>query len=130
MCSQRNEYPQQAAKKSNKLRSKAGEDPQKGVFKALAKPLSGKKNLPEAKSKSFGLIQFAEEISKQYNIDFVIWLLVLTLIQIYKEKEQVELGEIRKAQFKEKEGSGKQNGAKSCVLRDKEMKEKPSLKKE
>ena len=89
-----------------------------------------KKNLPEAKLKSFGLIQLAEEISKQYNIDFVMWLLVLTLTQIHKEKEQAELGEIQKAQFKEKEGTGKWNGAKSCVLRHKGIKEKPAVKKE
>jgi hypothetical protein len=47
-------------------------------------------NLHEAKLKSFGLISFAEEISRQPNIDSVTWLVVITLMQIYNEKEQGE----------------------------------------
>ena len=73
------------------------------------------KSLPEAKVKSFGLIPLAEEISKQPSIDSVMWLLVLTLIEIYKEKEQAEQGKI----FEEKRSTRKWNGAKSCVQGDK-----------
>ena len=46
------------------------------------------KSLPEAKVKSFGLILLAEEISKQFKT--VVWLLVLTFMKIYNEKEQAE----------------------------------------
>ena len=45
------------------------------------------KSLPEAKVKSFGLIPLAEEISKQPSIDFVMWILMVTLMKIYSEKE-------------------------------------------
>ena len=45
------------------------------------------KSLPEAKVKSFELIQLAEEISKQSSIEFVMWILVVTLMRIYNEKE-------------------------------------------
>jgi hypothetical protein len=41
------------------------------------------KKLLEAKLKRFGLMMFAGEISKQPNINYIIWLLVVTLIQIY-----------------------------------------------
>jgi len=41
------------------------------------------KNLPEAKLKTFELMVFVEEISKQSSINYVMWLLVVTLIQIY-----------------------------------------------
>lgn len=44
--------------------------------------------------KSFGLIPLAEEISKQPSIDSAVWLLVLTLMKIYNEKEQAEQGKI------------------------------------
>ena len=46
------------------------------------------KSLPEAKVESFGLIPLVEETSKQCNLDTVGWLLVLTLMKIYNEKEQ------------------------------------------
>ena len=39
------------------------------------------KSLPKAKLKSFGLILFAGEISKQPNIDSVVWLLVFPVIK-------------------------------------------------
>lgn len=38
---------------------------------------------------SLGLISLAEEISRQINIDCIVWLLVITLRQICNEKEQV-----------------------------------------
>ena len=38
--------------------------------------------------KSFGLILLAEEISKQLNIDSVVWLLLVILIEICNKKEQ------------------------------------------
>ena len=42
--------------------------------------------------KSFGLILLTEEISKQLSIESVVWLLMLTLMKIYSEKEQTEQG--------------------------------------
>lgn len=48
------------------------------------------KNSPEANQKSNRLISLAEKISKQPNSDFVIWLLIITLIQVYNEKEYME----------------------------------------
>ena len=44
------------------------------------------KNLPEAKVRTFRLMGLAEEISRQPNIEYVMWLLVVTLLQIYNEK--------------------------------------------
>ena len=48
------------------------------------------KSLPEAKLKSFGLIAFAEEISKELSVNSVLWLAVARLGQICNEKEQAE----------------------------------------
>jgi hypothetical protein len=39
------------------------------------------------KLNSLGLMPPEEEISRQFNIDCVMWLLVATLIQIYYEKK-------------------------------------------
>ena len=50
------------------------------------------KSLSEAKVKRFGLILLAEEISKQLNIDSAVWLLLVTFVKIYNEKEQAEKG--------------------------------------
>lgn len=50
------------------------------------------KNLPKATLKSFGLIASTEETSKQPSINSVVWLLVLTLTEIYNEKEQEKEG--------------------------------------
>lgn len=44
------------------------------------------RSLPEAKLKSHGLISLGEEISIQFNIDSLTWLLVIILMQIYNEK--------------------------------------------
>jgi hypothetical protein len=44
----------------------------------------------------------AEETSRQPSIDFVIWLLVATVIQIYNVKVQVGQGEIQNMQSEEK----------------------------
>lgn len=46
------------------------------------------KFLLEAKLKSFGLMLLAEKISIQSNVDAVLWLLVITFMQIYNEKEK------------------------------------------
>lgn len=47
------------------------------------------KNLPEAKLKSFGLISLVEEIPRYPSIDCGMWLLVITLMLVYRKKEQV-----------------------------------------
>lgn len=71
-----------------------------------------------------GLTALAEDIPKQPSIDYVVSLSVFTLTMICNEKEQVEQGKIQNAQFKEKWGTRKWNGAKSCVQEDKQIKEK------
>ena len=45
------------------------------------------KIMPEAKLKCFGLMILSEEISRQPDIDSVLWLLLVTHIQIYNQKE-------------------------------------------
>lgn len=52
------------------------------------------KDLPEAKLENFKLMALAEESSRQPSIDSVLWLLVVTLRQVYNEMEQVEQGKI------------------------------------
>lgn len=56
------------------------------LLKNLAAFYPCPKSLPKVKVKSFGLIPLAKEISKHS----VVWLLVLTLMKIYNEKEQAE----------------------------------------
>lgn len=48
------------------------------------------KNLTKTKVKNFGLILFSEDISKQSSIESVLWFLVVTLMNIYNEKQQSE----------------------------------------
>ena len=63
----------------------------------------------------------AEDISRQPSIDFVIWLLVITLMQFCKAKGQAGQKDIQNVKFGEKEGTRKFNvGAKACAERDKE----------
>ena len=45
------------------------------------------KSLLETKVNSFGLTVLAEEISKQPSLDSLVWILVVTLMKIYNEKE-------------------------------------------
>ena len=52
--------------------------------------------------KRFELIPLAEEISKEPSIDIVVWVLVLTLIKVYNEKEQAEQRKLQNVQFEEK----------------------------
>lgn len=73
------------------------------------------KNLPEAKLESYELTILAEEVSRQPNIDYIDWLLVATLVQIYNEKEEREQVKIQNVQVEEKRGIRKWNGAKSFI---------------
>lgn len=57
------------------------------------------KNIPKAKLKSFRLIVLAEEISRQHNIDSVGWILLVTLMQLYNEKEQAKQGKKLKRMY-------------------------------
>ena len=51
---------------------------------------SCQKNLPEAnKLMSFGLVALAEEIWRQPSTESALWLSVVTLMQIYNEKDQL-----------------------------------------
>ena len=72
--------------------------------------------------KNFGLIPFAEEISKQSNIISVMWILVVTLMKIYNEKEQAEQGKLQNVKFEEERSTRKWNTAKSCIQGDKQIK--------
>ena len=63
----------------------------------------------------------AEKISKQPSIDSVVWLLVLTLMKIYNEKEQAEQIKMHNVQSEDR-NTRKWNGAKFCVQGDKQMK--------
>lgn len=49
------------------------------------------KILPEAKLKCFGLMILSEEISRQHDIDTVLWLLLVTHIQNYNKKKSLSL---------------------------------------
>ena len=50
------------------------------------------KNLPEVKLKRSGLISLAEDVSRQPDVDCAMRLLVITLMQLYNEKEQAGVG--------------------------------------
>lgn len=74
------------------------------------------KSLPAAEVKSFGLISLAENISKQsIIIDFVLWLLVLALMNIYNEKEKAS----KTKKIEEKKSNRKWKRAKFCAQGDK-----------
>lgn len=49
--------------------------------------------------KSFGLISLTKETSEQPSIDSVMWLLVVTLMKIYNEKEQAEQRKLQDVKF-------------------------------
>lgn len=61
----------------------------------------------------------AEEISRQSNIDSVLWLLVITFMQIYNEKEQAEQRKTQNLQFEEKRSTKKCNKLSVIKLREK-----------
>lgn len=76
-------------------------------------------NSLEAKQKSSRLISWAE-ISKQPNIDSVIWLSIISLTHFLNEKEHLEKKEIQNIQLKQEKSTRKVYvGAKAMV---KEMK--------
>lgn len=52
------------------------------------------KNLLRAKFKSYGLNSWVGQISRQPNINSIMWLLIITLIHVYSEKEHVGQKEI------------------------------------
>jgi hypothetical protein len=80
------------------------------------------KSLPEVKLKTFGLIMLAAEISRQPNMDSVMWLLVFTIMQIYNEPEQAEQGKHNMYNFRRKRLPARWwNGAKSWVQGDKQI---------
>lgn len=74
--------------------------------------------------KSFGLISLAEEITRQPNSNLAVWLLI-TLLQVYNEKEKAGQKEIQNTQFVEKKIIRKFSvGAKACAERGKKPDEK------
>lgn len=99
-----------------------GRDHSCDIFvKDVAAFYSCPKNLLEVKLKSFRLISLAEEISS----NLAVWLLVITLLQVYNEKEQAGQKEIQNIQFVEKNITRKfKVGAKACAERDKKPDEK------
>ena len=69
-------------------------------------------------------MELAGEIIRQSGIDYAMWLLLMTLTQIYNRKEQVEPREIKNVQFRKNRNNRKfNNGAKSCAQRDAKIKE-------
>lgn len=48
------------------------------------------KNLPEVKLKSLVLLLLAEGMERQPQIDYILWLLLITHMQIYNGKQQTE----------------------------------------
>ena len=59
-----------------------------------------------------------QEISRQRSINFVMWLLMVTLMQIYNEEEQAEEGKIQNEKFEEKRRTRKCNRAKTSARVD------------
>lgn len=58
--------------------------------------------LPEDKLKNYGLVALEKDISKQHSIDYVVWLLVFTLMQFYNEKRQAEQGKLQMYKLRRK----------------------------
>lgn len=52
------------------------------------------KSLLRAKFKSFGINSWVGQISRQPNINSIVWLLIITLMHVYSEKEHVGRKEI------------------------------------
>jgi hypothetical protein len=77
------------------------------------------KSLPKAIVESFNSVD--RRILKQPSIDFVVWLLVLTCMQIFNEKEQAEQEKIENVNLEEKRGTRECNRAKSCAQGDKHI---------
>ena len=72
---------------------------------------SKKKNLPPAKCKCFGLMVLTEML-RHLSIDWVMWLLVVTPIQLYNEKEQAN-----QKKFEEERYTRKCNKKAQCLVR-------------
>lgn len=51
-------------------------------------------NLPEANLRSKRLSSLVEEASRKHNVDFVMWILVSTLVQVYVKEEKAEQEEM------------------------------------
>ena len=77
------------------------------------------KSLPEANVK-FWINFVTEEISKQSNIDTVVWLLVVTLMKVDNEKEQAEQGKLENVKYEEKKKHREWIGVKTCAQEDKQ----------
>lgn len=85
------------------------------------------KNFSEAKFKGSRLIPLVDEVSGQPHVDCIIWLLVITVVWIYNEKEQVEQEEMQKVQFEETKTIQKLKVvSKACTERDTEI-QRPCL---
>lgn len=77
------------------------------------------KSLLAAKLKSNGLTSLVKEILKQPNIGSVMWLLAISLMRIYNEREQVGQKEIKNVQFEDKKSTQKFNvETQVCAERD------------
>lgn len=62
----------------------------------------------------------AEGLSRWPRADCVVWLLLITLMQIYTENEQA--GQRQNVEFEEKRSTWKSNGAKSSAPGDRKFK--------
>lgn len=59
--------------------------------------------------KRSGKIPLTDKISKQSSIDFVMWLLVITITELYNVKEKSKQGKYKNVQIEEKGGIRKEN---------------------
>jgi hypothetical protein len=66
----------------------------------------------EAKLQSFGLMALTDEISRQPKFDYVKWIVLVTFMWIYNQKEQAGQRKIQNTEFEKKKSF---IGAKSCA---------------
>lgn len=71
----------------------------------------------------FVSVSLAEEISRNPDVDSIMWLLLIFLMQVYNEKEQAEQEKIQNVQLKEKRSTSKHNETETRTEGDKTLKE-------
>lgn len=83
-------------------------------------------HLPEAKLNTVGLLAVTEEISRHPRLYCIMWLLVITLMQICNKMKRAEQGKVQNVQFEEKWSTKKCNveNRSSSAQEDKKFKEK------
>lgn len=85
------------------------------------------KNLHEVKLR-FGLMKLTGEISRQPSIKYLVWFLVITVMQIYNNRRNLDEEKYKTVQFEEKNSTRKYNGVKSSAKGNTVFKEKSNSK--